>query len=298
MSNRMHNDPSGILLASFRDLENAKVNVQERFGSLAEAISRCLGNLQNVAPVSEWSESDERIKEVSKAIVAFAGYSDQEEPVKKTEPNKHEKWKHERKLYNLEASRALRFLAAIYRLNAQADNPEMESEVAAFVSGKWRIPLSWFAEDGDTPILPKKGELKDGRATFTDRNGRVFVTVETSSGEHARRAYSITPEKVMSLAGVATKRAARAGETTPQSDDAENGPVQTVPLAKARDTVALAAGIDDYKYKPNKEDSEAWETCFDTLAINPYFRAMMIKAISRANKAEGDAASEAQKRSA
>lgn len=298
MSNRMHNDPSGVLLASFQALENAKSNVQDKFGTLADAISRCLGNLQNVAPVSEWSASDERIKDISKAVVSFAGYSDQEEPTKKTEPNRHEKWKHEKKLYSLEASRALRFLASVYRLNAMADNPENEAEIAAFVGGKWRIPLSWFCEDGDVPIVPKKGDLRDGRATFTDRNGRVFVTVETSSGEHARRAYSITPEKVMALAGIATKRSPRAGNTSETATSEEATTSQSMPIDTARNAVALAAGIDDYKYKPSKIEAESWETMFDTMATNPYFRAMMVRAVSRANKADGDAASEANKRSA
>jgi len=314
MSNRS-NDIGAIINAEIKTFIQQGEKNENRFGTIIHRVMKDCIEVRlagEIAPWSEWTETTGQIDAVANAVIAICGFDKESMPEKKKNgviTKAYLDWVDMRQKTTENLKRAVRAVGAIYVLNDRAVAAHEEKRragevvtelplLAQFVDGQWRIPLQWFAGECDV-MISAKSQYPDGRGGFTFRNNRHAISANSADRKAVVLKIKITPEDLMKLAGIGTKRSARAGETVAPNGETGNDAVQTVPLAKARDTVALAAGIDDFKYRPNKEEAEEWETCFDTLATNPYFRALMVAAISRANRAEGDAASAAQqKRSA
>jgi hypothetical protein len=248
MSNRS-NDIGTIINADIRTFIKEGEKNENRFGSIIHKVMKdCLESrlAGEIAPWFEWTEETARIDSVANAVIAICGYDKESMPEKKKNgaiTKAYLDWVEMRQKTTENLKRAVRAVGAIYVLNDRAtqehaekkrnDEPVTEAPLLAqFLDGQWRIPLQWFAGDCDI-VTSAKSQYPDGRGGFTFRNNRHSISANNADGKAVILKIKITPEDLMKLAGIGTKRSARAGETTPQGDDAENGPVQTVPLAKA-----------------------------------------------------------------
>lgn len=315
MSNRS-NDIGSVINAEIKTFIREGEKNENRFGAIIHKVMKDCIEVRlagEIAPWFEWTQETARIDAVANAVIAICGYDKESMPEKKKNnvfTKAYLDWVEMRQKTTENLKRAVRAVGAIYVLNDRAMVAHEEKKragepvpasplLAEFVDGQWRIPLQWFAGECDV-MISAKSQYPDGRGGFTFRNNRHAISANNTDGKAVVLKIKITPEDLMKEAGIGTKRTARpsansgAQDTTSPSD----APRATVPLEAARNAVAMSAGIDDFKYRPTKAEAESWETMFDTLATNVYFRAMMVAAISRANKAEGEAASEAQKRSA
>lgn len=196
-------------------------------------------------------------------------------------------------------AKALDLLGAISILEDRTSNHAQWDD-----KGNLKFPCTWFLPEGYTIVNGKNGprmhEIERTASKAVLRATRDEEDGTDREGEIHDLKFSPTVQGIVDAAngGKKEKRNARPGGNEKSNDgESSDGSADEQPQerkratpSEARDICALEAGRDDYKHRPTGDVAVEWQSMFDHMAINPYYRAMMIKAIAKANKAEGDAA--------
>lgn len=302
-------------------VEKFKRQSAEAMGAVMQAIIRLLDDADRmggpVVPILEWAEELDgpKMKAVTERVLLLSDCNSG--TIKETVKAATNRADAEKLRLKLEGrartiTKAMQLVAANALLSAKTEDAiaklihEGKTEEAGKLrlstfnaDGTFRIPLQWY-----TPDDYIYAGMPSATATFMYGNsdGGVFLAYKKSDkgtddeGKLHEVKYRPNMGSFIDLAynRVKAKRGARAGgnATSEGTDGAEATGQAHKPatVTEAQDVLAKEAGRDDFKHRPTGEREEDWQTFFETCATNPFYRAMMIKAISRANKAEAESA--------
>lgn len=202
------------------------------------------------------------------------------------------------------ATIAMEFFAAIITLELRT------KKSCIWGTNAIMFPAEWFVPDGFKLIT----DFRSSQFKLRSVRSAEFVTCTTVDPAHIPDGHSglwkfpvsatINGVIEASTGKKREKRGARPGgneksdgsasSSNDASSDGATGEQQKerkrATPSEARDICVLEAGRDDYKHRPTGEVATEWQSMFDHMALNPFYRAMMIKAIAKANKTEGEAA--------
>jgi len=316
------NDPVNVLLNAGRDALNAADAAEGKAARIAHHVAMLLGNEERfgapVVAMLQWAKSEEATKSIRERILMLAecdadGIRSAVEVCKTA--LQAAKVRDERRAL------AAMFTKAVSLLGAFAVLQDKHGFAATWRDDAWRLPVVWFLPENMEAVPNRQGTMP--HVTFVRTKGALHVAARKADDDDdaEMEMVRISPtmqaciEAANKVLGRTSQRAARqpgsstdanGGNAGQQQGSTEAGqqrqqgnasPGNRPPLfSDAADVVSVAAGKDDYKHKPTGKDAEAWQTLLDSIATNMHLRAMMVRAISRANKADGDAAEANAKR--
>jgi hypothetical protein len=293
------NDPIRLATDAARAALTADGAAENKTAAIAYAVSVLLGDADafgsGVVPMLQWAQSPEAMKSIRLRVLSVCDCDSAAITLARKGTGKAAD-----KLVNEKNGMRAKFTKAIELLGAMAIMNDRTGYAATWVGDKWQMPIQWFMPEGFKAMPSAPGAFPP--VTFDGPLSSPKVAAFDADGD----ATSVPIKPHMSwLIGTAydKKRGARPGgndkaETDAGNDGTTNGTdgakashkANATPT-EARDVVAKEAGRDDYKWRPTGEVATDWQTTLDTMAMNPYFRAMMVRAISRANKEEAASAS-------
>lgn len=290
------NDPVVSVTRLADAVTTSEDNTAVTIGRVAYAIRQLLGDTERlgapVVPMLQWAKSPEATNAVSERIAMLSECdTDAIKQAVKAAKSAADAVKLRSKLEsrNRAIKRGMMLLGACAILT---DRVGVEAE---WTENGLRYPAAWFVPEGYTILQTgKNGHRMHGlertaakavlRATRDDQDGGE------NDGEIHDLKFSPTVQGIIDVAYGKTKRQARPEGNKPEAEASEDGEAKPVTPASARDILAKEASRDDYKMAPTGEIKEDWQIFFDDVATNPHFRAMMVRAIARANKAEAEQA--------
>lgn len=309
------NDPVDGLLNAGREALKAANAAESQAAILAHHVAVLLGDADRfgeVVPMLQWANSPEATKAVADQVIAKAECAAEDITLavsKERNQQKKEAIRLERRALAELFKTAVRLLGAMAIL---ADRYAVDAEYKPGIG--WHVPVQWFLPEG----MEAAGRTDHPRVTFVRTKGSVAVMARKA--EHDGEDDSADSVEVLlikpSMSGVIEaaygkrKTAPNAGQGSTSGTSSgsagegtsgaagQDGTSSAKPGAapdftEARRVLAKEASTDDYKHRPTGKVAEDWQLFFDDMATNNYFRAMMQRAVQRAQKADGDIAAAA-----
>lgn len=296
------NDPVVFVRDMADKAVKADQTAAEAIGPVMQAVLRLLGDPERlsveVVPMLEWATELDgpKMKAVTARILLLSDCD--KEAIKEAVKSAPNTAKGAETRAMLE-SRARKITKAIQLIGANAiladKHESSENGRTSFFTdkGHFRIPLQWFVPDNYVYAgLPTASvTFMYGNATPMKLTAYKASDMGTDNeGTLYELPYKPNMDGFIALAYNKVKRQARPEGNKTESEASEDGDAKPVTPATARDCLAKEASRDDYKAAPTGVIKEDWQDFFDNVATNPHYRAMMVRAIARANKAEGEAA--------
>ena len=308
------NDPA-MTVIRFADTSNRYEDVAAAsVANVAWSIMHLLGDSErlgaSVVPMLTWARSPQA-KEAVLARILLVCECDKDaikDAVKKA-PSNAKGVEIDSKL----RKRAYKIIKALDLLGAIAILEDRTGNLAQWDDkGNFKFPCTWFLPDGYTIVNGKNGprmhEIEQTASKAVLRATRDEEDGTEREGEIHDVKFSPTIQGIIDAAngGKKEKRGARPGGNEKSNGDASSNDASSnesigatgeqqqarkrATPSEARDICALEAGRDDYKHRPTGEVATEWQSMFDHMALNPFYRAMMIKAIAKANYDKDEAA--------
>ena len=293
------NDPIRLATDAARAALASDGVAENKTAAIAYAVSVLLGDADafgsGVVPMLQWAQSPEAMKSIRLRVLSVCDCDSAAITLARKGTGKAAD-----KLVNEKNGMRAKFTKAIELLGAMAIMNDRTGYAATWSGDKWNMPVQWFMPDGFKampnasgayPTVAFDGPLSSPKVAAFDADGdATTVPIKPHMAWLIATAYD---KRRGARPGGNAKAETGADDTdgTSSTDGAKASHKANATPTEARDVVAKEAGRDDYKWRPTGEVATDWQTTLDTMAMNPYFRAMMVRAISRANKEEAASAS-------
>lgn len=298
MATIRHNDAIAAVVAASKAAIGDQNKAENSTAGIAFFVQQLLNDERfgAVGPTGQWAKSPEAMKDVTARVTALCECAAEDITLavsKERNITKKAQIRSEKRAIAALLKNAVQLLGAMATLEA------VFCIGAEYRANAWHVPVCWYVPDGMRPLRP------DSRVTFIRTRGAWQVSVRDVNAkdddETTDEVVEISPSasSTIALAYGKAKREPKTADTKPAATEAasaqeEDGSAEanapskattaSFDYAKARRMLALEAGREDYRMRPNGEAAESWADMFSEMACNVYFRAMMAAALAEAGR--------------